>query len=249
MRDLALRLASLASLTFAPALLVQGALLRRRIPRLPEAEGPREGEVPGASPPVRVLLLGESTAAGVGAKTHVEGLAGQLGRALARDTGRGVRWRVLARTGATARIVREELLAPAPDTEADVAVLVLGVNDVLALGSVARWRRDLGALIAAVRGRCGDVPVVLAAVPPMGAFPALPRPLKDVLALRAQVLDRAALRLAASLRRVRHVPMPSFAGEDAAAFFCADGFHPGTAGYRAWGDVLGGAAAGFAPEV
>jgi hypothetical protein len=41
----------------------------------------------------------------------------------------------------------------------------------------AAWVRDLAALVGGLRARCGEVPVVLAAVPPLGSFPALRHPL------------------------------------------------------------------------
>lgn len=243
MPDLGLRLASAASLVLLPALAVEGRRVRRDTPRLPEAAGPREGVVPGADPPLRLLVLGESTAAGVGAGDHGAALGGQVSRALSAATGRAVAWRVLGRNGATAHATRRDLLEPASEVAADVAVIALGVNDTLRFHAPARWTRDLAALVEAVRGRCGAVPVVLSAVPPVGRFPALPQPLRGVLGLRARLLDRAAARFAAAGERVVHVPMPPVEGVEADGFFCEDRFHPSPRGYALWGAALGRAAA------
>lgn len=243
MPGVVLRAASTLSVgLLAPVLVHQGRRVRATTPRLPEAPGPREGEIAGARAIVRLLVLGESPAAGVGAADHQEALAGQVARTLAAEAGRAVRWRVLARNGATAAAAREELLAPAAGVAADVAVVALGVNDTLKLRAPGRWASDLRALIGLLRERCGPVPVVLAAVPPMGVFPGLPQPLRGVLGLRAAVLDRAAARLAAEMDGVRHVsvPLPPGAVDD---FFCADRFHPSPYGYSLWGAALGRAAA------
>jgi lysophospholipase L1-like esterase len=121
-------------------------------------------------------------------------------------------------------------------------VVALGVNDTLRLHSPGRWTTDLRRLIGLLRERCGAVPVVLASVPPMGVFPALPQPLRGVLGLRAAVLDRAAARLAGEMDAVRHVPVPIPVGA-VDAFFCADRFHPSPYGYALWGEALGRAAA------
>ncbi|HEX6040967.1 SGNH/GDSL hydrolase family protein [Longimicrobium sp.] len=243
MADTLLRIATtLSTALLAPVLVAQGRRVRRTTPRLPEAPGPRAGEIGGDGAPVRLLVLGESTAAGVGAADHQEGLAGQVARGLAAETGRPVRWRVLGRNGATADATRQSLLARAADVEADVAVIALGVNDTLRLHAPARWAADLRALIDDVRARCGPVPVILASVPPMGRFPGLPRPLRTVLGLRATVLDRAAARLAAGMDAVHHVPVP-LPPEDEARFFCTDRFHPSPYGYALWGAALGRAAA------
>ncbi len=74
-------------------------------------------------------------------------------------------------------------------------------------------------------------------MPPLGRFPALPQPLRAVLGLRARLLDRAAARLAPRLPRVAHLPITLAVTP---ALFCADGFHPGPAGYREWGALLAG---------
>jgi lysophospholipase L1-like esterase len=240
--DLILRAAAaLGTGVLAPLLVAQGRRVRATTPRLPEAAGPHTGEIPGAEPAIQLLVLGESTAAGVGAADHQQGLAGQVASALARESGRGVRWRVLGRNGATAGSTPGELLAPADGVAADVAIIALGVNDTLRLHAPARWTRDLRALIGAVRERCGALPIVLASVPPMRVFPALPQPLRAVLGLRAAVLDRAAARLAMEMDAVRHVPMPLPPGR-ADDFFCADRFHPSPHGYALWGAELGRAA-------
>lgn len=243
MADLALRLASTFSAALlAPVLVAQGRRVRRTTPRLPEAPGPRAGEVAGRGAPVRLLVLGESTAAGVGAADHQEGLAGQVARSLAEAAGRPVHWRVLGRNGATAATTRDVLLARATDVAADVVVVALGVNDTLRLHGPARWTADLRRLVDDVRARCGPVPVVLASVPPMGRFPGLPQPLRGVLGLRAALLDRAAARLAAQLDAVHHVAVP-LPPEEVGRFFCADRFHPSPHGYAQWGAALGRAAA------
>ena len=74
----------MATWPLLPVALAQGLWLRGQVPRLPEASGPREDTVAGAAGmPLRLLLLGESTVAGVGAPTQEQALAAQLARALA----------------------------------------------------------------------------------------------------------------------------------------------------------------------
>ncbi len=102
MDDRPLELAAAASLALAPLLLAQGLLTQRRVPRLPGAAGPAFGRVEGREPMLRLLALGESTVAGVGAPTHAEALAGQLAQALAAHGGRAVGWRAAGQIGATA---------------------------------------------------------------------------------------------------------------------------------------------------
>jgi lysophospholipase L1-like esterase len=243
MTDPGLRLASSLGLALLPLLLLQGSRVRRVVPRLPEAGGPTHGVVEGADPAVRLLVLGESTVAGVGAADHREALAGQTARSLGEAGGFAVHWRAIGRIGATAHTARTELLEPAGDIDADLVVVALGVNDTLRLHGWRRWTRDLQWLFAALRSRSAHLPLVLSGVPPIARFPALPRPLRDVLGTRARMLDRAAERLAGRLDRVVYVPIPPLLDRVVEEYFCEDRFHPSAPGYDLWGRSLGRAAA------
>lgn len=230
-----LHAASTASLALAPVIAAQGEQVRRAMPQLPGAAGPTTGCCAGLEPALRLLTLGESTVAGVGAATHAEALTGQVAAALAERSGRGVTWRACGQIGITASAARRTLVPELPAAPIDVALVALGVNDTLRLRGPARWRADLTALIAALRERVGPAPVFLAAVPPIGAFPSLPQPLRAVLGLRAQLLDQTAAELAPRLPAVTHVPVTLPATPE---LFAADGFHPGPSGYHQWGALL-----------
>jgi lysophospholipase L1-like esterase len=243
-RDIALHFLSASTLVLlGPVLFVQGRRVRRDTPRLPQAAGPQEGIVGAGPRPLRLVIVGESTAMGVGVLEHAAGLAGQTARALAAAIGRPVQWRVLGRSGATARALLKEFIDPAPPLEADVVVVILGVNDTLGFSSPGRWLAALDALLRSVRRRSVAAAVVLAAVPPMQHFPALPSPLRQVLGLRAYVLDLVAIRWAKERPAVVHVPHPSAERSEIPQIFCPDGFHPSAMGYERWSAALAAAAA------
>ena len=67
-----------------PILLAQGLWVRQSVPKLAEAEGPREG-VAGTGRPIRILVAGDSSAAGVGAPVQAKALMGCLLSRLAVD--------------------------------------------------------------------------------------------------------------------------------------------------------------------
>jgi lysophospholipase L1-like esterase len=240
----ALHALSVASLmVLAPVLLVQGRRVRRLTPRLPPAAGPQEGTTGDGADPLRLVVVGESTAMGVGVAAHAVGLVGHTARALGSAMGRPVRWRVLGRGGATGRALLKEFIAPAPPLDADIFVVILGVNDTLGFSSPARWSRSLDGLLESLRRRSADAPIVLAAVPPMQHFPALPSPLRQVLGFRAYVLDRAAIAWAGTREAVAHVPHGYAEQAEIPEIFCSDGFHPSALGYERWGAVLAAAGA------
>jgi lysophospholipase L1-like esterase len=218
----------------APVLIVQGVALRRRIPRLPEASDP-VGTAAGAGPAIRLAVFGDSTAAGVGAASHREALAGFLGAAVAARTGRAVSWRAVARSGATSLTARE-LVASLVDRDwrPDVVVLAIGVNDLKNLRRLRDWDHDVPELLRDIRQTAGEVPVIVSGMAPVNRFPALPQPMRTVMAVRARAMDRVLRRVAGA----RHVPVDATMIRD--GFFAADGFHPSSSGYRVWADRLAG---------
>ena len=116
----------LITLSLAPLLAAQGFYVRRTVPVLPEPPGSRHG-TRGSGPLIRLLILGDSAAAGVGAVSQTEALSGQLVAALAAD--RQVTWRLIARSGYTTRGLLSHLQQHPLAGEWDVAVISLGVND------------------------------------------------------------------------------------------------------------------------
>ncbi|HUS24935.1 MAG TPA: SGNH/GDSL hydrolase family protein [Candidatus Binatia bacterium] len=214
-----------------PLLLVQGRRARRNTPRLPEARGERAGAA-GQGAALHLLVIGESPVAGVGVDRFEEALAPQLAAALAATLGRRVQWQALGENGADAGGVLERLV-PRIDGVADVAVLAVGVNDTTRFTSLARWQRTLRALVAALRMRCHGA-IVVAGVPPMAQFRALPQPLRSWLGLRSRLLDAAAREALSGMTAVRHAPTPRLA----ALHLARDGYHPSPAGAAAWAAML-----------
>ncbi len=214
-----------------PLLLPQALWVKRTALRLPDAETPWHGLVAAGeplAPPLRLLLLGESTVSGVGVKQQTDGLAGQLAAQLATATGRAVQWQAVGRNGGDARLALQSLLPQVVGQQWDMALLVLGVNDTTHLTSRRRWRRCLQQLVSGLRG-CADR-VLVTAVPPLGHFSALPQPLRGWFGLRASLLDTD-LRAVAVQQRADYLALDM---PFKPAYLAADGFHPSAAGYRLW---------------
>lgn len=216
-----------ATAALGPLLFAQGRYVRRVTPRLPEAAGPRDG-VAGDGPPLRVLVVGDSAAAGVGVATQRDALSGQLANALAAT--HRVRWKLLARTGLTTREL-VDWLAAEPAEPFDVAVTSLGVNDVTGGVPPARWQAQQAELVRLLAARFRVGHAILSAVPPMERFPALPQPLAWYLGLRAKRLNTALAGWAATQPHCTflRVELPL-----ERHLMAADGFHPGAAACTVW---------------
>ena len=72
-----------------PFVALQGLRVRRRAPRFAAAEGPLQGRT-GQGNPLRLLAIGDSIIAGVGAKTIEAALTGQMAQALANRLDRAI---------------------------------------------------------------------------------------------------------------------------------------------------------------
>lgn len=225
----------LATAALGPLLLLQGLHVRRVTPRLPEPPGPRSGRA-GTGAPLRLLVAGDSAAAGVGAASQDEALSGRLVAELAPH--RALEWRLEARTGYTTADAHEHLAA-LPEDRFDVVVLSLGVNDVTRGISLGRWLARQATLADLVRERFAPRALLFTALPPMHLFPALPQPLRWYLGARARDFN-AALTDWLPHRPGCHLVSPDFQADP--KHIARDGFHPGPAAYGAW-------AAGVACEI
>jgi lysophospholipase L1-like esterase len=219
-------------LALGPLLLAQGHWTRLRTPRLPEAVGPREGQW-GEGVPLRLLIVGDSSAAGVGVGTQELALSGHLVRGLA-EHGRAVQWRLVARSGVTTAQALALLQQEGP-TPADVAVVVLGANDVVEQVPVAQAMQARAGITDWLRRETGAAHVVHAALPPMHRFPALPWPLRQVIGEDARLHDRALKQWCEGRADASYAWMGV---ELTAAVMASDGFHPGEPVYRHCGSAL-----------
>ena len=249
-------MALLATLTLGPWLVLQGRRVRRMTPVLPEPPGPRSGRVEPLSslsaldppsplkPPghasrdlrvlMRVLITGDSAAAGVGAPHQDQALAGQFPPRLAQSFSCPIEWSLIARTGLTVESLCGLLAQQAPPQPIDVVLVSIGVNEVTAGTDVSAWQSRLHGLHALLTGRLGARCVLYSGIPPMHRFPALPQPLRWFLGRRARRLDRALAHWVKQVPGAHWVPLPDLPDEAIAS----DGFHPGVQAYRAWAEVV-----------
>ncbi len=225
-------LGGLFILPFAPFLYVQSRYVRRKVGRLPDAGGEPRGKFThaGERTSVTLLVLGESTAAGVGASTHETGLAGQFSRFLGEKIGKSVEWQVVGKSGITVKRTIDELVPLIPDEKFDYIMLALCGNEVLSLRSPRTFRRDMRRLIAILKEKHADATVFITNAPAVRLSPILPFPIKSILGQLSEMHDANAREFTARMRQVFYFHQPSSVPED----FFADGIHPSEKGYAVW---------------
>jgi lysophospholipase L1-like esterase len=224
-----------------PLMLPQALRLKRRAPRAAAAKGERGGlahpdanDPNSSAPTLRLLAIGDSPFEGVGIERIADTLPVRLATHLAQASCVPVEWQIHARNGATASSVRARLLPAVETAPFDLILVSVGVNDVTGLTAGARFRRDLQALLAALRGHSPEARIVLLGIPPMQAFPLLPQPLRSWLGGRSRRLESIGIEVAhtsdALHSPVTVTPLPEL--------FADDGFHPSALGHARWADSV-----------
>ena len=223
-------LGATAVLPFVPFLYLQGKYVRRTVGRLPDAAGGTTGKHGAHRDEMKLLAIGESTVAGVGAQNHDEALTGQFARHLSTATGKTVAWRALGESGITARETLQRLVPQLPDEQIDVVLIALGGNDVFALSSPRRWRREMSKLFEILRAKYPSALVLAANVPMVRDFRAMPNPLRFVLSRLARLQHFNSRELVAPLENTIYFDRVKRVDDD----FFSDGIYPSAKGYDLW---------------
>ncbi len=183
--------------------------------------------------PVDLLVLGDSIAAGLGADRAKQTLGGRLARGIAKHARRSVRLRTAAVVGSESSMLAEQLASLPSSYRPDVAVIVVGGNDVTHRVPVADSVRHLAAAIDDLRARGAEV--VVGTCPDLGALRPVPQPLR-ALGSRASRQLAAAQREAALARGARVVSLAHVVGPffitNPDEMFSLDRFHPSAHGYK-----------------
>lgn len=182
---------------------------------------------------VELLVVGDSIAAGLGAERRKETLGGRLAKALAKSTHRSVHLLTMAQVGARTSMVHDQLDALPDGYRPDLAIVVVGGNDVTHRVPIGRSVADLVEVIDRLHDLGAEV--IVGTCPNLGAIRPLRQPLRSIAGRRSGLLARAQRR-AALARGARTVSLgrvvgPIFLAEPE-LMFSLDRFHPSAAGYR-----------------
>ena len=218
----------LALLALAPVLYAQGKYARRKTQQLAEPAGARQGHS-GQGRPLRLLIAGDSAAAGVGVEQQESALSGVVVAQLSQHF--HLQWKLNAQSGDASAQLLEKLKA-APAEPFETVLISIGVNDVTGLTRSRVWMQNLQTIIDLLQDKFSAQQIFWSSIPPMGLFPALPNPLRWCLGLRARHFNRLLQQAAEQHPNCRFLQIPY--PEDL-RFIASDGFHPGAQAYDLWG--------------
>ncbi|MFN2635213.1 MAG: SGNH/GDSL hydrolase family protein [Thermoanaerobaculia bacterium] len=191
----------------------------------------------GSGAPLLYLVLGDSTAAGVGAD-YEQGIV----MATARHLGRSRRVEVVnvAVSGARFRDVISGQLPRARGIKPDLVLLDVGANDVTHLTSSRSVRRDLEEILRSLLAANCEARIVVTGAPDMGSPPRIPFFLRGIAAVRARRMNRIARRAVTAhgltFAAIAERTGPAFRRDR--TLFASDRFHPNARGYALWAAVL-----------
>ncbi len=188
--------------------------------------GSRGLSPPGPAEPLWVVL-GDSTAQGLGAHSPDGGYVGQVLAELRRQT--GLPWRVL-NLSVSGSLTRDVLGAQLPvmPAHADLVTCGIGINDIL-YTNPAKLFADLRTLIAALP----DQTVLLDLPLPAGCWGFLGRASVPYVTRINRTIHQAAAARGLPVAEVSAHFLPPWSGK-----FASDCFHPSQDGYRDWARAL-----------
>lgn len=223
-------LAGLVSWLLLPVALLKGLGVRRISPRLPPPSGRPRGQLGDGPAEIRLLVVGDSSAAGVGARNIEDTLGPQLAARLNEVTGKPVSWRNAGANSAIAAQIRDYVIPNIEERDFTHVVLTVGTNDAKNYLTRSRFKKDFGGLLYAAHARWPEARIYWSPVINMTDVPALPGSLAFVLALRAQIINAMGVQLCRERHATAVDPLPVEGPEG----FASDGFHANALGYRHW---------------
>jgi lysophospholipase L1-like esterase len=192
--------------------------------------------------PFRLVLIGDSTAASLGAFRAEDTVAAQLADTL---HDRRTYWQSDGVPGARVANLFAQVKQVLREPKPDAVVVLIGANDVLHLTPLASVNRDLSAVVRTLRSH--DIPVIVGTCPEMGA-PAFLPPLQRLLSARGRqvgAVENEAVRAEGGVAVDLTAEVgPLFKADPRTLAW--DGFHPSARGYGLWAQALSPALRGAA---
>ena len=235
-------LGSILTIPLLPLMYFQGKKIKNSVPRLPEAAGVKGFCSVSSKKRLRMLTIGESTIAGVGVSTHEEGFTGSLANELATGLKTNIDWKVYAKSGYTAKKVKEKIIGSITEKSIDFIVIGLGGNDAFELNSPKKWNKDIRELIKSIRLKFEGVPILFLNMPPIKEFPAFTSLIKFTIGNLVDILGKELEKVTQDFeqvyyytRKVRSLDLiERFNLKIKPIDFFSDGVHPSKTTYQIW---------------
>lgn len=230
-------LLAIAVLFVGLAILIIEAKVAANRPREAFQNPSAEPRTFGAGPPLKYVVMGDSTGAGQGAP-YDQGIAVRTAEWLGKS--QQVTLVNVSVSGARTKDVLDSQVLKAASERPDVVLIALGANDVTHLTGKGSVRRDLNTILTGLIESNCDTKIVLTGSPDVGAARAFAQPLRFVAGARTAYLNPVFQDVAIA-RKVTFAPVAEKTGQafrKDPTLLASDRFHPNERGYATWLPVL-----------
>ena len=215
-----------------PVLVFQGRAVRAKTIRMVPPPGPLTGKINGKGETLRLLVMGDSSAAGVGADHTSECLGPLIAANLHVATGQPVIWRKAGSNSAIASDLRDHVVPHLPPDQWTHILITVGTNDAKNFVTIRSFKKGFGGLIYALKAKFPDARIVWSPIIDMEKMPTLTPFLARMLNVRARLINSVGADLCTERYATAADPLPISIGNG----FAADGFHANAAAYKVWAD-------------
>jgi lysophospholipase L1-like esterase len=191
----------------------------------------------GQASPLRLLMLGDSTAAGLGVDRTEETVGGRLSELIA-STGRQVRLDSVAVSGSRVADLGPQVSRALVRGAPDIAVVLIGSNDATHFTPLDELERNMGEAVRRLRDAGSEV--VVGTCPDLGAARNFAQPLRELVAWAGRRVAMASEQATVSSGGVA----VDLAARTGAVFradpgtLSEDEYHPSADGYQLWALAL-----------
>ncbi len=215
----------------APIAHIQGAYFFIKMKKLNDPTGDRIGSL-GEGKSIDILVIGDSSALGVGCKTIQETATGTLVSHLAKEF--KVNYTICAYTGFTTAQVYEKV------KEIDIKkynyiIISLGSNDIVNCTPMRIWEKQTYHLFNYIDQNFNPDQLFISAVPPFEKLKTLPNSIKNYLSYESKILNKHYINLSNKKSNYQFIDL-GFEFKD--NHISEDNFHPSNILYNIQGNRL-----------
>lgn len=211
-------------LPFFPLFYFKGKKLRETIIKLkPQSEYLELGHDKNAK---NILIIGESTAAGVGASTQDKTFGAQVFH----QSNQEYNVHNLGKNGLKAGKLRRLLVHAKPEipSKFEFAIILIGANDCFKFTPPGRFKNQLLEFIKLLQNEKSVKRIIIPSIAPVQHFPSIPGPMRFFLGLHRSILTRELKSLG---KKIPALDFNNFKIEMTSDLLASDGIHPSDNGY------------------
>lgn len=219
-----------------PVYIWQGIRIKKSTHRMAPPEQIPFVEVKSKSKgaPLRLLFIGDSSAAGVGVADFTECVAGRAPYLVSKKTGRTVTCRTCGNNSATAGELRDFIVPNLEAASYDYIIINIGTNDAKNFHTSNRFKKEFGGLLYALNAKFPNSKVIWSGIIDVAGIPILPSPLNKLMGIRARIIKKKGIELCYE----RGALAPQTKWRVISENFAEDGFHASSQGYEEWAEEL-----------